>query len=401
MLLSNQHDNADIADDPALPPEERTRRTEVRARRNFRTALWDMQPDDRLELLYGLMVRDQRDGRMRNPERLLQRPEYAGTAWQGRTLAVNAGPAQVAQPGQAGQPGQVDRAGVEWLMEAEYVGKEEIKALLLYKPNLRTLDLALQYFPAATKEDEIFGLLLRLKEYGSTHAKYSSIDPVEFCLHTLNCYRDPYLAERMAEKFGFHSMAELCKKALHRGDAAAVRRMFEAGLVDIGHVIADQKVNLSEDDWIDLYQILQSGDFNLDKRGLVLLLKHALEADATRLLAAIGPQVCARVEATDGNAIDIGRVLRRVIECKQSTLDALADILRRHGRTGDQERPLKEHLDDQKMPRRLRARRPDALPRPGQPQAPGPVRQRGQAHGAMNAAELPQFAALAARRAVH
>lgn len=392
MLLSNQHDNADIADDPALPPEERTRRTEVRARRNFRTALWDMQPDDRLELLYGLMVRDQRDGRMRNPERLRQRPEYAGTAWQGRTLAVNAVAAQIAQAG------QLDRAGVEWLMEAEYVGRNEVRELLLYKPNLRTLDLALQYFSAVTKDDEIFGLLRTLQQHGSRHAKYSSIDAVEFCLHTLNCYRNPLIARRMAENFGF-SMAQLCEEALHRGDAAAVRRMFEAGLVDIGHLIADQKVNLSEDRWIDLYRILQSGDFNLDKRGLVLLLKHALEANATRLLAAIGPQLCARVEATDGNAIDIGRVLRRVIECKQSTLDVLADILRRHGRTGDQERPLKEHLDDQKIPRRLRARRPDALPRSGPPQPPGPVRQRRHAHGAMDAAELPHFAALATRRA--
>src|SRR5690606_14838316 len=99
------------------------------------------------------------------------------------------------------QPGQLNRAGVEWLIEGRYVGTKEIGELLLYKPNLRTLDLALQYFPAVTKDDELLELLWTLQQYGSAHPKYSSIDTVEFCLHTLNCYRDPNIARRMAEKF--------------------------------------------------------------------------------------------------------------------------------------------------------------------------------------------------------
>src|SRR5690606_38303834 len=109
--------------------------------------------------------------------------------------------------------------------------------LLMYKPNLRTLDLALQYYPIT--DDLMLHGLKTLKKEGGTHPKYSSIDPVEFCLHTLNSYRNPRIAERMAENFGL-SMPVLFTKALRRDDTASMRKMFAAELVNIRALLADE-----------------------------------------------------------------------------------------------------------------------------------------------------------------
>lgn len=324
---------------PVLDPAEQARLNDVRARRNFGAALQAMSENDRLELLYGLMVRDQQQGRVHDPEQLIQQPRYARTAWQGRTAAVEGAAARRAQ--------QLDRAGVEWLIAGGHIQAEEALNLLMYKPNLRTLDLALQYYPIT--DGQLLEKLERLWLCGSTHPKYSSIDPVEFCLHTLNSYRNPRIAERMAENFEL-SIPVLFNKALRRDDTASMRKMFESRLVNIRALLADENVRLSEDAWIEVYQLRQSCTrLPMDRLELQDLLIHALKTDATRLLEAIGPQLCARMDAPGADGIEIGRLLRyalRHVECKQSTLEAVVDILYRHGRVNDLSRLLRDCLDN-------------------------------------------------------
>lgn len=386
-----------------LRQQPRTVENERKAERwNMQAALNALDDKERLELLYGVMVRDTtsgaRDAASAAPAGLLTPPDYDPTVWQARTTAVAAdgaavvkGPRGLVPPTPAPAPADDDAADdlesefhgimVDALMDHGHVNGRDLTELFKYRPDPRTLDLAMTQAirrqPGEGEPDEdrysVPQLLHALKEFYGPENSYNrgflsdnQRDVLEKHIEThYGIITSMYLfdALKIQSEFDQDVGQDLINRArcnfslLCKADAGGFITMFEMGAFPlegllepfIGKNLTDQeRERFARALLARQPQVIPDTD-------LQSLLGQALRTGSTALLDAVIAPICTRLDALPENKRQRGlyRFLRRPLEHANTAslphlvnrlfeggqARALAGLLRRWASRAQEDRP--------------------------------------------------------------